>query len=282
MKLIKLSIFDIKRGFREERSKFLFTIFVCIAMCFLMHYQLHNYLTVNHIKGDSSLSWFDYLFYNLKGDKVYNYQDGERFIMPANWICFQVIVALIVVYYPIRDLSGYGKNTLVRSKSRVLWFTSKIILTVILVALFYVAIYGTTLVFGLFDSGSVSTNLNVDVTNIFYQVDISDIYMPTFIVYMLVVPLLTSITISIVQVVLSFVVNPFISLVLVIGYFTLGTYYDSPFLIGNFSQIFRSKFFNVEDGRTMEQALLYLGIITVVFLVFGYIYFSKKDILNKN
>ena len=140
MKLIKLSIFDIKRGFREERSKFLFTIFVCIAMCFLMHYQLHNYLAENHIKGDSSLSWFDYLFYNLKGDKVYNYQDGERFIMPANWICFQVIVALIVGYYPIRDLSGYGKNTLVRSQSRILWFTSKIILTVILVALFYVAI----------------------------------------------------------------------------------------------------------------------------------------------
>lgn len=280
MKLIKLSIFDIKRGFREERSKFLFTIIVCVAMCFLMHYQLHNYLAVNHIKGDSSLSWFDYLFYNLKGDKVYSYD--EQFRMPANWICNQVLVALIVGYYPIRDLSGYGKNTLVRSQSRVLWFTSKIILTVILVVLFYITIYCTTLVFGLFDSGNVSTNLNIEVTNLFYQVDISDIYMPTFIVYMLVVPLLTSMTISIVQVVLSFVVNPFISLVLIIGYFTLGTYYDSPFLIGNFSQIFRSKFFNVEDGRTMEQAFLYLGIIAVVFLVFGYIYFSKKDILNKN
>lgn len=282
MKLIKLSIFDIKRGFREERSKYLFTILVCVAMCFLMHYQLHNYFTLHHISSNSELSWFDYLFYNLKGDKVYEYNSGEQFRMPANWICNQVLVALIVGYYPIRDLSGYGKNTLVRSQSRILWFTSKIILTVILVVLFYITIYCTTLVFGLFDSGTVSATLNVKVTNFFYQVNISDIYMPTFIVYMLVVPLLTSITISIVQVVLSFVVNPFISLVLVIGYFTLGTYYDSPFLIGNFSQIFRSKFFNVEDGRTMEQAFLYLGIITVVFLVFGYIYFSKKDILNKN
>lgn len=237
---------------------------------------------VNHLATDSSLSWFDYLFYNLKGDKVYNYQDGERFIMPANWICFQVIVALIVGYYPIRDLSGYGKNTLVRSQSRVLWFTSKIILTVILVVLFYIAIYGTTLVFGLFDSGSVSANLNVDVTNIFYQVNISDIYMPTFIAYLLIIPLLTSIAMSIVQVVLSFVINPFLSLVLVIGYFTIGTYYDAPYLIGNFSQVLRSKFFNMDTGHTMEQAFLCLGIITVVFLVFGYIYFSKKDILNKN
>ena len=282
MKLIKLSIFDIKRGFREERGKYLFTIFVCVAMCFLMHFQLYNYLSSKNISDNVSISWFDYLFYNLRGDRVYVPDDGERFVMPAIWICYQVLVALIVGYYPIRDLSGYGKNTLVRSQSRVLWFSAKIIWTVIAVVLFYLTMYATTFLFSLFESGNISMTPNIDIIKIFYQVDVSDVYLPNLILYLLVIPMLTSITMSIVQVVLSFVINPFLSFVLVIGYFTIGTYYDAPYLIGNFSQILRSKFFNMATGHTIEQAFLCLGIIAVVFIVFGYIYFSKKDILNKN
>ena len=281
MKLIKLSLFDVRNGFRQEWIKFLLSFFICIACCSLMYYQLSLYMRTNTVTENITPTFMDYILYNLRGMKLYSPNLGEEYVLPAVWMFNQIMIALVIGYYPVKDLCGYGKNTLLRTKSRTFWLTSKVIWVVLMVVLYYVILYIATFIFCIITDSKISLVPSEYITNLFYDIDLKNIYVSNFIFCIIVMPILTSITASVMQMVLSFVVNPFISFLSLVGFMLLSTYYSVPILIGNASMIIRSKFI-YPDGFTMETSLLYLALYLIVSLTTGFIYFRRKDILNKS
>lgn len=280
MKLIKLVFFDLRRGVREEWLKFIFAFIVCIGCCSLMCHQLSLYHYANGINEDVKISLMDFIIYNLRGMKLYSPNMDGQYLLPAVWMFNQVMIALIVGYYPVRDLEAYGKNTLLRTKSRVNWFLSKIIWTVFMVVVYYLILYIATFVFCVCTNNLLSIEPTEYIMYLFYDIDLKNIYVDNFIVFILTMPIATSVVASVMQVILSYIVNPFISFITVIVMMLSSTYIANPALIGNASMVIRSRFVS-PVGFTIGECSMYLLLYLVIALVLGIIYFRKKDILNK-
>ena len=281
MKLFKLALFDLRRGIREEWIKLAFAFIVCIACCTLMFSQLLQYNQDNRINENISISVMDFILYNLRGMKLYSPNMDGQYLLPAVWMFNQVMIALIVGYYPVRDLNGYGKNTLLRTQSRSRWLLSKLVWIVCMVIAYYIVIYSASFIFALFTGNSLSFMPGEYITRLFYDIDLQDIYVENFVIFIITMPMLTSIVASIVQVMMSYIISPFISFLAIIVVMLSSTYISNPALIGNASMVIRSRF-ATPVGFTVEETVLYLAIYLIAALIIGFVYFGNKDILNKD
>lgn len=281
MKLFKLALFDLRRGIREEWIKLAFAFIVCIACCTLMLSQLLQYNQDNGINENISISVMDFILYNLRGMKLYSPNMDGQYLLPAVWMFNQVMIALIVGYYPVRDLNGYGKNTLLRTQSRSRWLLSKLVWIVCMVIAYYIVIYSASFIFALFTGNSLSFMPGEYITRLFYDIDLQDIYVENFVIFIITMPMLTSIVASIVQVMMSYIISPFISFLAIIVVMLSSTYISNPALIGNASMVIRSRF-ATPVGFTAEETVLYLAIYLIAALIIGFVYFGNKDILNKD
>ncbi|MDY4084461.1 hypothetical protein [Ruminococcus sp. YE282] len=281
MKLFKLALFDLRRGIREEWIKLAFAFIVCIACCTLMFSQLLQYNQDNGINENISISVMDFILYNLRGMKLYSPNMDGQYLLPAVWMFNQVMIALIVGYYPVRDLNGYGKNTLLRTQSRSRWLLSKLVWIVCMVIAYYIVIYSASFIFALFTGNSLSFMPGEYITRLFYDIDLQDIYVENFVIFIITMPMLTSIVASIVQVMMSYIISPFISFLAIIVVMLSSTYISNPALIGNASMVIRSRF-ATPVGFTAEETVLYLAIYLIAALIIGFVYFGNKDILNKD
>ena len=281
MKLFKLALFDLRRGIREEWIKLAFAFIVCIACCTLMFSQLLQYNQDNGINENISISVMDFILYNLRGMKLYSPNMDGQYLLPAVWMFNQVMIALIVGYYPVRDLNGYGKNTLLRTQSRSRWLLSKLVWIVCMVIAYYIVIYSASFIFALFTGNSLSFMPGEYITRLFYDIDLQDIYVENFVIFIITMPMLTSIVASIVQVMMSYIISPFISFLAIIVVMLSSTYISNPALIGNASMVIRSRF-ATPVVFTVEETVLYLAIYLIAALIIGFVYFGNKDILNKD
>ena len=281
MKLFKLALFDLRRGIREEWIKLAFAFIVCIACCTLMFSQLLQYNQDNGINENISISVMDFILYNLRGMKLYSPNMDGQYLLPAVWMFNQVMIALIVGYYPVRDLNGYGKNTLLRTQSRSRRLLSKLVWIVCMVIAYYIVIYSASFIFALFTGNSLSFMPGEYITRLFYDIDLQDIYVENFVIFIITMPMLTSIVASIVQVMMSYIISPFISFLAIIVVMLSSTYISNPALIGNASMVIRSRF-ATPVGFTVEETVLYLAIYLIAALIIGFVYFGNKDILNKD
>ena len=281
MKLFKLALFDLRRGIREEWIKLAFAFIVCIACCTLMFSQLLQYNQDNGINENISISVMDFILYNLRGMKLYSPNMDGQYLLPAVWMFNQVMIALIVGYYPVRDLNGYGKNTLLRTQSRSRWLLSMLVWIVCMVIAYYIVIYSASFIFALFTGNSLSFMPGEYITRLFYDIDLQDIYVENFVIFIITMPMLTSIVASIVQVMMSYIISPFISFLAIIVVMLSSTYISNPALIGNASMVIRSRF-ATPVGFTVEETVLYLAIYLIAALIIGFVYFGNKDILNKD
>lgn len=281
MKLFKLALFDLRRGIREEWIKLAFAFIVCIACCTLMFSQLLQYNQDNGINENISISVMDFILYNLRGMKLYSPNMDGQYLLPAVWMFNQVMIALIVGYYPVHDLNGYGKNTLLRTQSRSRWLLSKLVWIVCMVIAYYIVIYSASFIFALFTGNSLSFMPGEYITRLFYDIDLQDIYVENFVIFIITMPMLTSIVASIVQVMMSYIISPFISFLAIIVVMLSSTYISNPALIGNASMVIRSRF-ATPVGFTAEETVLYLAIYLIAALIIGFVYFGNKDIFNKD
>ena len=119
------------------------------------------------------------------------------------------------------------------------------------------------------------------ITRLFYDIDLQDIYVENFVIFIITMPMLTSIVASIVQVMMSYIISPFISFLAIIVVMLSSTYISNPALIGNASMVIRSRF-ATPVGFTAEETVLYLAIYLIAALIIGFVYFGNKDILNKD
>lgn len=280
MKFIRLTLFDMKRGFKEEWLKFILSFVVCIACCFLMSYQLTLYQRTNNIDSNISITVMDFVVYNLRGMKLYSPNLDGQYLLPAVWMFNQIMIALIVGNYPVNDLNGYGINTLIRTKSRGKWLLSKIIWVICMVILYYIILYLATFMYVVLTNNSLSLVPSEYITKLFYDIDLCDIHIEYFIAFIILMPILTSIVVSVVQTMMSFIIRPFLSFILIIFIMLSSTYISNPLLIGNASMIIRSRF-ATPVGFSVEESASYLVIYFFLSLIIGFLYFNKKDIVNR-
>ena len=96
----------------------------------------------------------------------------------------------------------------------------------------------------------------------------------------IIVPVLTTISICLVQMLLSFMLSPVTSYALSCMLYVLSAYYTEWFLPGSFTMWLRSSYYDKNGLNPMSGVIISLFLITIVFM-YGKAYFEKKDILGR-
>lgn len=128
---VNLILYDIRKGFRENKIKWIVGVFIFVFFSFI---------TVSDISVNSpELGFLAYFTNILQGMPPYIKTDDSVFTIPVSWFLFYAFLFFMVGFYPLSDLYGAGKKTLILSGSRFKWLWSKYIWTVINVIMYYAA-----------------------------------------------------------------------------------------------------------------------------------------------
>lgn len=127
-----LILYDIRKGFRENKIKWIVGVFIFVFFSFI---------TVSDFSVNSpELGFLAYFTNILQGMPPYIKTDDSVFTIPVSWFLFYAFLFFMVGFYPLSDLYGAGKKTLILSGSRFKWLWSKYIWTVINVIMYYAAL----------------------------------------------------------------------------------------------------------------------------------------------
>lgn len=280
MTFFKLLQYDIKNGLVKEYKKYAAcaALFLLFCLCFLF------------TKGREieTLTCGDFLFFITGGMDRYIRAPGNAFLFPSLWMLFMLIPFYIILYYPLSDLTGYGKNVLIQSGSRVQWWLSKCIWCIVSITLYFILLWFILVAFCAITGFSLSLSISKELLSLL----ISEpspivtagkekmVFNGVLIVQILVMPILVSAALGILQMTLSLFIKPFFSFSIVAGILVASSYYLSPWMIGNYAMAQRNRILT-DDGVSTNFGILFCLILLLASVGLGAMVFKRYDILNK-
>ncbi len=136
-------------------------------------------------------------------DKMY-----ELYIIPVLWLLPQVLVAYIIGYYAMTDLDQYGSQILIRSGSRIKWWVSKCIWNGCTVICLYLITYAVTFVTAVMNGADIKWNLTPEVVMGACNITALNGTGRLYRLVLLVMPVITSVSLSIFQMMLALIFSP--------------------------------------------------------------------------
>ena len=270
---------DLKNGFVREYKKFLWAFIIFIVMCFDFYLRAPS---LRELMFGAETTFGDYLTFTFLGISEYRPGGAEPFRFPQVWMLIFLLILYIVLYYPYKDLMGFGRQVLMNSHSRFMWWMSKVLWLVATVGSYFLLFYAVFYIFC--QLAGVSMSLRVSEYLIFQYVPPTHVQpeVGSFLtVELLVMPFLLTVALGLLQMTLSLIIRPFFSYCVSIAVLLVSAYYLNPFMLGNYTMMVRSSKI-VTNGVHWETGLLYIGLLIVISFVSGLLIFRRYDILNKD
>lgn len=274
-----LIIYELKNGILLKWYKFVPLSFVVFAFCFDFYKSISaKTLTLT---GESTVpSFMDYIIYLLEGMYEYIPRPDNPFTVPVIWFTLHFYIATVVANYSVHDINGFGKHVLIQNESREKWFFNKCIWVISSVIVCFLMVYSAPFIISLFTgrlsfAASGNSIIIEDLKADFTAVDKNDLIYISFLL-----PILTSITVSLIQLLLEFVLRPIYSYMIVICFWIASAYFCSPLLFGNSSMLLRFKYFT-ENGFDILSGVITDIVLIIAVIIIGILYFRKYDIIDK-
>lgn len=267
---------DICYGISSNKIRYLSVIVTFVAI------NLNFYSTVNQL----SIKYFDTYsvgvlnvwVHSLEGTGIFEPSLGMPFAIPMNWFVLQALLALLILSYPTQNLYGYGSQCLIRMEWRSIWWLSKCIWNLCTVASFYLIGIITTCLWALLNKRSLleySIQISLSVSGI----NLSSYSLTEILMLTLLLPFLTSLALSFIQMILSMVLSPIYGYFIVICNALISAYCYSPFLIANYSMMLRHESIT-PNGYCIRMAIIVDSGVILLSVIGGLIYFMRCDILK--
>lgn len=274
-KFLKVLKHDLSIGISANISKYIIIIIYLSVLCI----KFFTNISAQSVMMDGNT--IDCIIYIFKGIRVYIPENGEPFSIPFDWLIIQSLISLLVVQYPTQDLYTYGMQMLIRTRNRCTWWLSKCIWNIVSVFIFYIISFALAVVFSAI-FGNISmipdNQVNVLINSINLENIRVDLY---FYLTVLTLPFLTSVAVSLFQMMLAFLINPIISFLFIMSLMSASAFCHSYFLFGNYSMLLRNEEFYINGFDNRLIIIVSMVLITVSIFV-GLIYFVKIDILKKD
>ena len=269
--------YDLKCGLLKEYKKYI----VAIGLFIIIGFDF--FIKMNHIE----ITVPDYLFYFFFGMEEYVPSPGNKFRFPALWVAVILYVSYITLYYPYKDLNGYGKNILLNTQSKKTWYLSKCmwvtVSTIIYFLIGFVVLSLFAIISGAETTADVSSNAVIKFIqfitteqNLFYN---DAMYYKVTILHFI-LPVIICVMNNLLQLFLSLFIKPFFSFIFTVSYTIASAYYLKCFMLGNYAMIARSNIF-IDNGVNFTDGLIISLIVILMVIISGTVLFSKQDILNK-
>lgn len=268
---------ELKYGLVSGGYKFILPFIIGVDYADTFIRQIQTYMMTR--KQSLQVSFMDCIVYVFRGMR--EFIPGNPFEVPVNYLLIIILLALFIGNYPLKDLHGFGKNVLIRSRRKSDWWLSKCIWNIATVVIFFLSIYAGVAVRCVVSSSTFSSigNVNADVISVVLSCNKESIYNANVIgVMVLVLPVLTGIALSLFQMTMAFLTSAVISYISIITIAIFSAYYTVWFLPGNFLMTYR--YMQIcENGVFLATSLIVDVVIIVVSVIVGYVYFRKYDVL---
>jgi hypothetical protein len=274
MKYIKILFFDIKNGIFKNRF---FLLSVIILPCFFCF----DFLNIAGFTEVNERSFADFWIFIYGGMKEYIPSPENRFTIPALWIIFFSTIFFGALNYPYNDLFGYGKQILLRTKGRVLWWLSKCGWNIIYTLIFHGIVLLVICIFTALSGSNFNLDLNTDILTIQFQLQqkemvSSEIKLPMLI---FISPIIVSIAINLFQMTVSLFIKPIFGFLCTSVILVSSSFMMSNFMLGNFGMALRSNLIAVR-GLDFEKGIEISLILAGLSIIVGTLKFWKYDIIN--
>lgn len=265
---------DIRMGLKKNWviTVLSFLLTLIFSLLFYKGVVMHRDLDLSEAPGI-----MDYFLNVFGGMKEYVQRRDNPFEVPVLWMAIQILVAFSVYIYPVQDLYSRGTYTLLKYQTRRRWWMSKCIWAVVQVIVIYTAFY----------LGIAAAMLYCGVGKEAFHQCIADTILGIPIQYTssifwlcILFPLLNSLLNALVQMNLSLMTGPVISMGFMMAYQIASAYIMSPFLLGNYSMLFRLSGV-VRDGLSTLPGVITQIAVMIVSCIAGTIYFRKYDVLER-
>ncbi|KXY52264.1 hypothetical protein ACFVXR_30145 [Bacillus thuringiensis] len=258
---------DIKNIFRKNLNKWILW-FGCLIMLTII--SIANLKITNQQNSILDL-WF-LLFEGVKNNQQ------SFYIPPFSWLLIQIFLAYLMGDYVFKELKENSFYTLIKSQSRLNWFLGKIIWIIGTVSLFYF----TIIIILIFSSFWLDLNFTTwgEYSNYTFDSNLTKLTNPiNFFLLFLLSCFITSLLISIIQVILTLLIKPIYSFCIIVSILLASIYFSSSLLISkylmaiHFATFFKNGIFEGVNIFTYE-------IISFIFITFlGYKYFNKMNLI---
>ena len=273
---------DIRQGIISAYLKYMVVLIISFAFTQNYYVKIENYIANGKVVGE--VTFFDILIWFFKGMKEYIPTSNKPFEIPVDFLLLNIILAIIIGNYPMKDINGYGRSILVRSDTRLSWWLSKCIWNVLSVITFYTVIYvgiiGTYVAHGGLENG-IKLLFNADLMKAVFQVDLDNVNSYVLMITTIVLPIITSIAISMLQMTIAFYLNSIVSYVIIIAMYIFSAFYMKWFMMGNYIMMYRNESIN-QKGMNLSISLIVDAGVVLISIVSGYLYFRRYDVLEKN
>lgn len=228
-------------------------------------------------EGVPAPSVLDLAVYMFQGMDEYVYvKGGPPFDIPISFLTLSFCFALFACYYAHREWKLRGTVYIPRYESKMYFWISKCIWCILQMILLYLMIF--VILWGIAAAGgNISVLLSRETLACLKGLPLSENSMD-YIKYIFGLGLFTAIVLNQIQLTAQMIFSPVIGYILVIAIITSSAYFYRFYMPGNYYMLLRTALFR-EDGITLQQASLVLGILWIVLVLIGAVIVRKKDVL---
>lgn len=268
-KLANCISYDIKEGI--VRFIPLYALTGVFVLAFGWDARMH---LAENVPAPSVLDLAVYMFQGM--DEYVYVKGGPPFDIPISFLTLSFCFALFACYYAHREWKLRGTVYIPRYESKMYFWISKCIWCILQMILLYLMIF--VILWGIAAAGgNISVLLSRETLACLKGLPLSENSMD-YIKYIFGLGLFTAIVLNQIQLTAQMIFSPVIGYILVIVIITSSAYFYRFYMPGNYYMLLRTALFR-EDGITLQQASLVLGILWIVLVLIGAVIVRKKDVL---
>jgi len=280
MRFFKLLRFDLFYGVIKAYHKYILLLFLFIPISIEFEFKRTGFTDMIN-DGEASKTLGDVALYVFGGMKEYIPSPDNPFLFPVFWLLFYLIIFYTTLYYPFKDLNGFGKQIIVHGGSRKSWWLSKCLWNAVTVSAFFVLIWIAILFYARITDAGMTFQISPYMREIFELNEIVNSPEKWDVTTLLIVgPWLTAIALNLVQMVLSLLIKPIFSLIVSVIILIASAYYYSPLMLGNYAMCVRSSQI-MTNGMPLKSGIVYCVVVILVSIMIGMLIFRNYDILNR-
>ena len=269
--------YDIKQGL--IRTRFLWIAVVLFAIYECVSFGIESKVLYESGKLDRNIYITDLLVYLWKGDKpIALYNPGE-FHFPFLWISSQLLLSFIIGMYPFSEIyQGHGAYVLIKGGNRFKWISSKFVLILIQCFLFYLLYLLTAVIISIVNGYRIEFIIHPSTTE-FLVTSSASIY-GWHLILLLILPFITSLALSSLQLLILTTTNSAISVIGILSLCVASTYYDSIMAFPNCGALQRNACFSMGNIPSSYSFLILLMLIVASYLITVFV-FTNLDVIKK-
>ena len=260
--------YDTYFSFRKNRMKWLVAIGIFFFFATRIFGQIDTWIKV--------YDFFSEIWGVMCGEKEYILKDDSNFNLPTYWMVFHGYLFFLVGFYPVNDFYHGNGQTCIRAKSRRQWMLSKQISIFLNIVLYYACFLTVFYIGNVFHNGTLlPENGMIDLAG----VRVTSLSMMELVMAFIILPFLVSWALVQIQVVLSFLISPVLSFMLMLGYLIASVFWMQPYWVGNFAMLYRQRWVSGRVDLTVDAGIQICVVIIILSSVLGIFLLERKDIL---